>query len=50
MPHLLTSLDQLAAESGVSRRTVNNTESGRHAIRIDNLIDMARALGVTAAQ
>ena len=42
-------LNRLADEAGVSRRTVINAESGAHAISIDHLIDLAAALGVRAS-
>jgi transcriptional regulator with XRE-family HTH domain len=42
-------LDTLAAESGVSRRTVINVEAGAHSVGIENLFDLAQALGTKLA-
>jgi transcriptional regulator with XRE-family HTH domain len=42
-------LTTLAAESGVSRRTIINVESGAHSTGIGSLFDIADALGVTLA-
>lgn len=37
-------LDTLASESGLSRRTVINIESGTHSAGVDALFDLAAAL------
>lgn len=39
-------IETLAHEAGVSRRTVLNLESGRHSIGVPSLFDLAAALGV----
>ena len=39
------SVQMLADESGVSRRTVINIESGRHSAGFDSLLDVAACLG-----
>ena len=38
--------ERLAAEAGLTARTVMNTELGRHGASVDTLFDLAAALGV----
>jgi transcriptional regulator with XRE-family HTH domain len=40
-------LDDLAHEAGISRRTLAYVEAGAHAVTVENLRDIAHALGVT---
>ena len=40
------SLDRLAAESGVSRKSVINVEAGRHIVRVPTIHSLAHSLGV----
>ena len=39
-------LDELAREAGVSRRTLAYVEAGTHSVTVENLRDIAHALGV----
>lgn len=39
-------LEQLALDAGVSRRTLSYVEAGAHAVTVENLRDIAHALGV----